>query len=85
MQFAGQGAYGRSVTATASNLRARIHALLHFTEPSDAGRRWRAVHLIVLGVGLFAVILLSTDDLPPDARNALRYAIWAVAILFFIE
>ena len=83
--FAGQGAYGRSVTATASSLRARIHALLHFTEPSDAGRRWRALHLIVLCGGLFAVILLSIEDLPSDARNGLRYAIWVVAILFFVE
>ena len=39
----------------------------------------------MLGAGLFAVILLSIDDLPPDTRNALRYAIWAVANLFFIE
>jgi voltage-gated potassium channel len=85
LQFAGQGAYGRSVTATGSSLRARIHALLHFTEPSDAGRRWRAMHLIVLGIGLLAVILLSIEDLPPDTRDALRYAIWVVAILFFIE
>ncbi len=85
LQFAGQDAYGRSVTATASSLRARIYALLHFTEPSDAGRRWRALHLLVLGIGLFAVILLSIEDLPLDARNALRYAIWAVAILFFVE
>ncbi|MDP2333700.1 MAG: cyclic nucleotide-gated ion channel [Reyranella sp.] len=73
------------MTATGSSLRARIHALLHFTEPSDAGRRWRAMHLIVLGIGLFAVILLSIEDLPADTRNALRYAIWIVAILFFIE
>ena len=43
------------------------------------------LHLCVLGIGLLAVILLSVDDLPPDVRNALRYAIWAVAILFFIE
>lgn len=85
LQFAGQGAYGRSVTATASSLRARIHALLHFTEPSDAGRRWRALHLFVLCGGLFAVILLSIEDLPLDARNGLRYAIWIVAILFFVE
>ncbi len=85
MQFAGQDAYGRSVTAPASSLRARVHALLHFTDPSDAGRRWRALHLIVLGIGLFAVILLSIEDLPLGMRNALRYTIWAVAVLFFIE
>jgi voltage-gated potassium channel len=85
LQFAGQGAYGRSVTATDSTLRARIHALLHFTEPTDAGRRWRALHLVVLGIGLFAVILLSVDGLPSDLRHALRYAIGIVAILFSAE
>jgi voltage-gated potassium channel len=85
LQFAGRRAYGRAVTAPASSLRGRIHALLHFTDPTDAARRWRMVHLCVLGIGLFAVILLSIDDLPPDMRNALRYAIWAVANLFFIE
>lgn len=73
------------MTAQASSLRARIHALLNFTDPSDAGRRWRLLHLCVLAAGLFAVILLSIDELPPDTRNALRYAIWAVANLFFIE
>jgi voltage-gated potassium channel len=85
LQFAGQRAYGRAVTGQASSLRGRIHALLHFTDPSDAGRRWRMLHLCVLGVGLFAVILLSIDNLPPDMRNALRYTIWTVANLFFIE
>lgn len=85
MQFAGQRAYGRFVTVEPSSLRARIFAQLHFSDPSDVGRRWRQLHLCVLGIGLFAVILLSIDDLPPDMRNALRYAIWAVANLFFIE
>ena len=58
---------------------------MHFSDPSDAGRRWRLIHLGVLGIGLFAVILLSIDGLPLDVRNRLRYAIWAVAFLFFIE
>ena len=73
------------MTAQPSSLRGRIHALLHFSDPSDAGRRWRLIHLGVLGIGLFAVILLSIDGLPLDVRNSLRYAIWAVAFLFFIE
>lgn len=73
------------MTAQPSSLRGRIHALLHFSDPSDAGRRWRLIHLGVLGIGLFAVILLSIDGLPLDFRNSLRYAIWAVAFLFFIE
>ena len=73
------------MTAQPSSLRGRIHALLHFSDPSDAGRRWRLIHLGVLGIGLFAVILLSIDGLPLDVRNSLHYAIWAVAFLFFIE
>lgn len=73
------------MTAQPSSLRGRIHALLHFSDPSDAGRRWRLIHLGVLGIGLFAVILLSIDGLPLDVRNSLRYAIWAVAFLFFVE
>jgi voltage-gated potassium channel len=85
LQFAGQGAYGRSVPDTSSTLRARVHALLHFTDPTDAGRRWRTLHFIVLAVGIFAVILLSIDELPADTRNVLRYTIWSVAVLFFVE
>lgn len=85
LQFAGQRAYGRAVTAQASSLRGRIHAQLQFSDPSDVGRRWRWLHLCVLGVGLFAVILLSIDGLPSDMRDALRYTIWTVANLFFIE
>jgi len=85
LQFAGQGAYGRSVPDTSSTLRAHVHALLHFTDPTDAGRRWRVLHLVVLAIGIFAVITLSIDDLPADTRNVLRYIIWSVAVLFFLE
>jgi voltage-gated potassium channel len=85
LQFAGQRAYGRVVTVEPSSLRARTFAQLHFSDPSDVGRRWRQLHLCVLGIGLFAVILLSIDELPPDVRSTLRYAIWAVANLFFVE
>lgn len=43
------------------------------------------LHLTVLGAGLFSVMLLSLDDLPGDLRNSLRYAIWLIAVLFFVE
>ncbi len=73
------------MTAQLPSLRARIHALLNFADPSEAGRTWRLAHLCVLGVGLLAVILLSIDGLPFDVRRGLRYAIWLVAVLFFVE
>ena len=43
------------------------------------------LHLAVLGLGILAVITLSMDDIPPDLRDALRYAISSVAIVFFVE
>ncbi|MDP1961246.1 MAG: ion transporter [Reyranella sp.] len=43
------------------------------------------LHLAVLGIGILAVIILSMDDIPPDLRHALRYAISSVAIVFFVE
>lgn len=73
------------MTAPPPSLRARIHALLNFADPSEAGRPWRLAHLCVLGVGLLSVILLSIDGLPFDVRSGLRYAIWLVAVLFFVE
>src|SRR5437667_406226 len=64
LQVAGHAAYGRPVTDRAQTLRARIYTALRYTDPSPAGRRWRAVHLTVLSIGLLAVILLSIDELP---------------------
>ena len=61
MQFAGQPAYGRVVTATAPTLRARIFALFRPSNPTPAARRMRLVELVVLAVGLrFAVNLFVT-------------------------
>lgn len=85
LQFAGQGAYGRPVTATASTLRARLYALLRYSDPTPAARQWRMVHLIVLGVGLLAVIVLSIDELEAQFRQILRTVIWAVTFVFFVE
>ena len=69
----------------APTLRARIFGLLRYTDPSPAARRWRALHLTVLGIGLLAVILLSIDELPREIRHWLRVVIWAVTVVFFLE
>lgn len=73
------------MTAPPPGLRARIHALLNFADPSEAGRPWRLAHICLLVIGLLAVILLSVDGLPLDVRDGLRYTIWLVAVLFFVE
>jgi len=85
LQFAGQDAYGPVVTATASTLRARIYALLRYTDPTPAARQWRAVNLTVLGIGLMAVILLSVDELDAQLRSLLRSVIWTVTFIFLAE
>ena len=85
MQFAGQGAYGRPVTATAPTVRARFYALLRYSDPTPAARQWRTVNLLVLGLGLFAVILLSIDEMDEQLRRVLRSTIWFVTTIFFVE
>ena len=85
MQFAGQDAYGQAVTATAPTLRARIYALLRYSDPTPAARQVRVGQLIVLGIGLLAVILLSIDDLEARFRHALRAIIWTVTFVFLAE
>jgi voltage-gated potassium channel len=85
LQFAGHAAYGRPVTDTAPTLRARIYTALRYTDPSPAGRRWRAIHLTVLGIGLIAVILLSIDELPAQFKERLRLVILAITVIFLVE
>jgi len=85
LQFAGQRAYGRAVTAPATTLRAQVFALLRYTDPSPAGRRWRMIHLSVLAIGLLAVILLSMDTFALGHREILRVVIWLVTFFFLIE
>src|SRR5215211_6347694 len=77
--------YGRSVTATAPTLRARIYALLRYSDPTPGARQVRVAHLIVLGIGLFAVILLSVDELDGQVRQVLRTIIWTVTFIFLVE
>ncbi len=73
------------MTDRAQTLRARIYTALRYTDPSPAGRRWRAIHLSVLCIGLLAVILLSIDELPKPTKYGLRLTIVLVAIVFFVE
>ena len=75
MQFAGQPAYGRSVTVKEKTLRAQMFDLLRPNDPMSGARRWRKAHLVILGIGLLAVILLSIDEMPASQRVFLRGAI----------
>jgi len=85
LQFAGQPAYGRTVTVKEKTLRAQLFELLRPNDPMAGARRWRTAHLVVLGVGLLAVILLSIDEMPPAQRGVLRGAIWCVTLIFLVE
>jgi voltage-gated potassium channel len=73
------------VTATAPTLRARIYALLRYSDPTPAARQWRVANLLVLGLGLFAVILLSIDQMDEQVRSILRAIIWSVTAIFLVE
>ena len=73
------------MTATAPTLRGRIYALLRYSDPTPAARQLRVAHLIVLGIGLLAVILLSLDEFAKDYRHLLRGIIWTVTFIFFAE
>lgn len=73
------------MTATAPTFRARLYALLRYSDPTPGARQVRVAHLIVLGIGLFAVILLSVDELDAGFRHALRIIIWSVTFIFLVE
>ncbi len=73
------------VTATALTIRARIYALLRYSDPTPAARQVRVFSLIVLGIGLLAVIVLSIDELEHGLRRILRITIWTVTFIFLAE
>ena len=73
------------MTATAPTLRARIYALLRYSDPTPAARQWRVANLIVLGIGLLAVIVLSMDELEHGLRGILRTTIWTITFVFLAE
>jgi voltage-gated potassium channel len=66
-------------------LRARIYALLRYTDPTPGGRQLRTVELAVLGVGLLAVIVLSVEQINVQFRHVLRGIIWTVTFVFLGE
>ncbi|MBS0540129.1 MAG: hypothetical protein JSR47_15285, partial [Proteobacteria bacterium] len=69
----------------ASSARARAHDILRHSSFSPAAQRWRAFHLVVLGVGLLAVALSSIDRLSDDVQRSLTATIVVVAVIFFVE
>lgn len=73
------------VTATEKTLRAQVFDILRPSDPAPAARRWRKLHLAVLGIGLLAVILLSIDEMLSPHRAILRGAIWGVTLFFLGE
>lgn len=73
------------MTATAPTFRARLYALLRYSDPTPGARQVRVAHLIVLGIGLLAVILLSIDELDGQIRHGLRTIIWTVTFIFLVE
>ncbi len=62
-----------------------MYDLLRPNDPMSGARRWRKAHLVVLGIGLLAVILLSIDEMPASQRVFLRAAIWGVTFFFLVE
>jgi voltage-gated potassium channel len=73
------------VAVTAPSTRARVHAILRYSDTSHASRRWRSIHLFVLGVGLLAIAISSTDGLPTWLTDLLTIAVLGVAIVFTAE
>ncbi|WP_428664433.1 cyclic nucleotide-gated ion channel [Reyranella sp.] len=73
------------MASTAPSTRARVHALLRYSDTSHASRRWRSVHLFVVGVGLLAIAISSTDGLPNWLTDLLTIAVIGVAMVFTAE
>ncbi len=63
----------------------RCSDILRPSDPAPAARRWRKLHLAVLGIGLLAVILLSIDEMLSPHRAILRSAYLGRDVLFFLE
>jgi voltage-gated potassium channel len=73
------------VAVTAPSTRAQAYAILRDSDTSHVGRRWRRIHLLVLGVGLLAIAISSTDGLPTWLTDLLTIAVLGVAIVFTAE
>jgi len=62
-----------------------VHAILRYSDSSHAGRRWRSIHLLLVGVGLLAIAISSTDGLPTRLADMLTIAVVGVALVFTAE
>ena len=65
--------------------RARAHAVLSYHDYSPGARRYRALHLVVLGAGLVAVALSSVEGLSPIIDRTLPVIILIVSGVFLAE
>ena len=65
--------------------RARTHAVLSYHDYSPGARRYRALHLVVLGAGLVAVALSSVEGLSPIIDRTLPVIILIVSGVFLAE
>jgi voltage-gated potassium channel len=74
-----------AVAATTSTIRARVYAILRYSDNSPDGRRWRSFHLFILGSGLLAVTLSSIESLPDFVDQMLAVVIALVAAVFLVE
>jgi voltage-gated potassium channel len=73
------------VAATATTTRSRAYAILRHSDDSPAGRRWRTIHLAVLGAGLLAVAISSIDHLPTGLYVGLTVVVVLAAAVFLLE
>jgi voltage-gated potassium channel len=73
------------VAVTAPSARARAYAIMRYPDSSHVSRRWRSIHLLVLGVGLLAIAISSTDGLPTWLTDILTIAVLGVAFVFTAE
>jgi len=62
-----------------------VHAVLRYSDASHASRRWRSFHLLVVGIGLLAIAISSTDGLAKWLTDLLTVAVVGVATAFTAE
>jgi voltage-gated potassium channel len=59
--------------------------MFRHSHAGHGGRRWRALHLLILAAGLLAIAVSSVDGLPPGLDTFLTAVVVLVAVLFFGE
>lgn len=58
---------------------------MRYSDTGETSRRWRSIHLSVLGAGLLAIAVSSIDDLPAWLSELLATVVLGVAIVFTAE